>query len=125
MQAYVPKTANGMNITWLANGTFTTDTDQTETVQIAYFSPATGQWSAVNITILDSTVVPSAGGGGGSSAYYNYLKSQGYSGGMSTARRAFLGKGSQGSGEEYSEYLAAGYDGGLSTARYNFLKDNQ
>tara|TARA_Y100000593_G_scaffold58479_2_gene108666 strand:+ start:4235 stop:6142 length:1908 start_codon:yes stop_codon:yes gene_type:complete len=51
MQAYVPKSVNGMNITWSANGNFTTDIDQTETIEVVYFSPTNGQWSAIDVTI--------------------------------------------------------------------------
>jgi len=61
MQAYVVKAANGMNITWADDGTFTTDADQTETINVVYFSAATGQWSCLALTIKDTSIV---GGGG-------------------------------------------------------------
>ena len=56
MQAYVVKAANGMNITWAADGTFTTDADQTEIIDVAYFAPSTGQWSCLALTISASGV---------------------------------------------------------------------
>ena len=59
MQAYVPKTANGMNITWAADGTFTTDADQTETITVAYFSPSTEEWSCLALTIRASSIISS------------------------------------------------------------------
>jgi len=57
MQAYVVKAANGMNITWAADGTFTTDADQTEIIDVAYFAPSTGQWSCLSLTIKDTSIV--------------------------------------------------------------------
>jgi hypothetical protein len=60
MQAYVPKTANGMTITWAADGTFSTGlVDQTEVIDVAFFSPATGQWSCIALTIQNSSIVSS------------------------------------------------------------------
>jgi len=56
MQAYIVKAANGMNITWAADGTFTTDADQTEIIDVAYFAPSTGQWSCLALTISASGV---------------------------------------------------------------------
>ena len=56
MQAYVVKAVNGMNITWAADGTFTTDADQTEIIDVAYFAPSTGQWSCLALTISASGV---------------------------------------------------------------------
>lgn len=61
MQAHVIKVANGMTITWAADGTFTTDADQTETITVAYFSAATGQWSCLELTIKDTSII-SVGG---------------------------------------------------------------
>jgi hypothetical protein len=58
MQFYAPNSVNGMNITWAADGTFTTDADQTETIRVDYFSPATGQWSCIDLTITQSSVTP-------------------------------------------------------------------
>jgi len=57
MQAYVVKAVNGMNITWAADGTFTTDANQTEVIDVAYFSPATGQWSCLALTISEAGVI--------------------------------------------------------------------
>lgn len=57
MQAYAPKVANGMNITWAADGTFTTDADQTETITVGYFSAAIGQWSCISLTIKDTSII--------------------------------------------------------------------
>ena len=57
MQAYVVKAANGMNITWAADGTFTTDADQTETIAVVYFSPSTERWSCLTLTIQNSSIV--------------------------------------------------------------------
>jgi hypothetical protein len=51
MQAYVPDSANGMNITWAADGTFTTDANQTETIEVRYLSPANQEWSSIDFTI--------------------------------------------------------------------------
>lgn len=51
MQFYVPKAANGMNITWAVDGTFTTDANQTETITVYALSPTTKQWSAHSLTI--------------------------------------------------------------------------
>ena len=61
MQAYVPKTANGMNITWAADGTFTTDADQTEVITVSYFSPSTGEWSCLSLTIKNSVIISATG----------------------------------------------------------------
>ena len=57
MQYYAPKAVNGMNITWAADGTFTTDADQTETIEVGYFSPATGNWSCIALTVRDTSIV--------------------------------------------------------------------
>ena len=57
MQAYVVKAVNGMNITWADDGTFTTDADQTEIIDVAYFAPSTGQWSCLSLTIKDTSIV--------------------------------------------------------------------
>ncbi len=58
MQFYAPKSVNGMNITWNADGTFTTDADQTETIRVYFFSPAAGEWGATDLTISQSSVTP-------------------------------------------------------------------
>jgi len=54
--AHVPKSVNGMNITWAANGTFTTDADQTENITASYWAPSTGNWSCITLTIDDTAV---------------------------------------------------------------------
>jgi len=59
MQYYAPKAVNGMNITWAADGTFTTDADQTETIEVGYFSPATGNWSCITLTVRDTSIIDS------------------------------------------------------------------
>ena len=61
MLAYAPKSVNGMNITWAADGTFTTDADQTETIRVYFFSPANGTWGATDLTITQTTVSPTSG----------------------------------------------------------------
>jgi hypothetical protein len=55
---------------------------------------------------------------------YRYLLNEGYTGGLSTARRYFVGQGSTGSGDDYDDIQALGYDKGLATARADYLKDN-
>ncbi|MDB4261579.1 hypothetical protein N9878_01795, partial [bacterium] len=60
MQYYAPKAANGMNITWNADGTFTTDANQTEVITVAYLSPTTKQWGCISLTITQTTIGPAA-----------------------------------------------------------------
>ena len=50
-QARLPKVADGVTFTWSADGTFTTDQDKTVTFQYELFSPASGNWSAIDITV--------------------------------------------------------------------------
>jgi hypothetical protein len=57
MQARVPKTAGLSTYTWAADGTFTTDTNDTEVIDIVYFSPSTGQHSLLTLTIQADAVV--------------------------------------------------------------------
>jgi hypothetical protein len=75
MQAYVVKAVNGMNITWADDGTFTTDADQTEIIDVAYFAPSTGQWSCLSLTIKDTSIVS----GGIVSEIYSEIVSNIYS----------------------------------------------
>ena len=58
MQYYAPKSVNGMNITWNADGTFTTDADQTEVIRVYFWSPASGEWGATDLTITQTGIGP-------------------------------------------------------------------
>ena len=61
---------------------------------------------------------------GASSSSHKYLKSLGYTGGLSTMRKQYTGKGSIGSCAAYNDLVARGYAKGISTARRNFTEDN-
>ena len=50
-QARVPKVVDGVTFTWNDKGEFTTDIDKTVTFQYELFSPASGNWSAIDITV--------------------------------------------------------------------------
>jgi hypothetical protein len=50
-----------MNITWKANGTFTTDVDQTEVIDVFFFTPGDGKWSKIELTINQTSVAPTGG----------------------------------------------------------------
>ncbi len=56
MQVYVPTTADAVDITWAADGTFIRPADQTSTIEVIYFDPGTGEWSILNLTINATTV---------------------------------------------------------------------
>jgi len=56
-----PDILNGMNITYNADGTFSTDSDQTETGLFLYYSPSTKNWTILQLTINQSGIV--SGGG--------------------------------------------------------------
>lgn len=55
-QVVVPKSSNGMNITWSNDGTFETDADQEEVIDALYLSPSTKEWSKHTLTIRQSSV---------------------------------------------------------------------
>jgi hypothetical protein len=59
MQAYVPKVVDGVNFTWAADGTFTTDQDKTVNVRVAYLAPSTLQYGCIDFTIQGSTIISS------------------------------------------------------------------
>jgi len=57
MQVVGPDSLNGMNITYLDDGTFTTDANQTEVGLFLYYAPSTDQWSIHQLTINQEGVV--------------------------------------------------------------------
>jgi hypothetical protein len=61
MQYHAPKVVDTVTITWAADGTFTTDKDQTIIVPVDFISPTTKQWSCIDLTIKDTSII--SGGG--------------------------------------------------------------
>ena len=56
-QARVPKVVDGVTFTWNDKGEFTTDKDQTVVFQYELFSPSTGNWSAITLTVRDTSII--------------------------------------------------------------------
>ena len=56
-QARVPKVVDGVIFTWNDKGEFTTDKDQTVVFQYELFSPATGNWSAITLTVRGTSII--------------------------------------------------------------------
>ena len=58
-QARLPKVVDGVTFTWNDKGEFTTDIDKTVTFQYELFSPASGNWSAISLTVKDTSIIDS------------------------------------------------------------------
>jgi len=67
-QAYVPKTVDAVTFTWLADGSFTSTSNAVVAVDVYYFTPSTGQWVWVELTVSDGTIQPEASGAQGTYA---------------------------------------------------------
>ena len=60
-QMRIPKVVDTVTITIAADGTFTTDKDQTISFDVEYFAPSTGQWYPVAVTVKDTSIVSVSG----------------------------------------------------------------
>ena len=58
-QARLPKVVDGVTFTWFSDGTFKTDIDKTVTFQYELFSPASGNWSAIDLTVKGTVIIDS------------------------------------------------------------------
>ena len=60
-QLRLPKVVDTVTITVAADGTFTTDKDQTISFNVEYFAPSTGEWYPVAVTVKDTSITPTDG----------------------------------------------------------------
>lgn len=61
-QLRIPKLWGGsMTVTIAADGTFTTDKNETHTERVEYFAPSTGNWGCVDVTITQEGVIVLSG----------------------------------------------------------------